>query len=503
MSFTAIVFCYFIQANPLLSAKYGISSPNSPPLPQPDDGLSQANSSFLCNHLATFLSQSAIVDRYLLSDNILSLPSEYSLFIDVFSNVGANSYYSRDIKDSSPHYSIISWFLDLLIPFILFLSVVSLCFFSDSRSLSLSNHSFFFTCVFISIMCFIPLGFPIDDIHFSPAQQSLHSKEFEFDLNDHFDLDPADSSVDIPDDNMRAALCRSIGSEDDCSPSEFDLAQITDFAGKNSSISDIEGSEYLISINSFDISNNEITSLEPISNLGQISKLYIQTTDLSADPMDITDSNAYLNYSNRFSSVYLFGNPNIFDISVFYKSMGMLSFALSNSSLSIYIPLCRFELDTPFWTYFSNIFPLHDPNFSKDEYILPNNCSLNSNIGNKPYNCYGSQCPSIVLNEVYNPLSGEKECASISKEGSNGECFTVHDEYLRSYLRSNCGVSAEANGVLSVASLRSTATCTSLSLSDVSSDLSLITTLQGLEYVQGLDSEVNNIGLTELHLDGY
>ncbi|GKT33220.1 hypothetical protein ADUPG1_007200, partial [Aduncisulcus paluster] len=36
-----------------------------------------------------------------------------------------------------------------------------------------------------------------------------------------------------------------------------------------------------------------------------------------------------------------------------------------------------------------------------------------------------------------------------------------------------------------------------------SSDLSLITTLQGLEYVQGLDSEVNNIGLTELHLDGY
>ncbi|GKT37405.1 hypothetical protein ADUPG1_003343, partial [Aduncisulcus paluster] len=145
-----------------------------------------------------------------------------------------------------------------------------------------------------------------------------------------------------------------------------------------------------------------------------------------------------------------------------------------------YIPLCRSENDDEFTTFISALFPLV-PN-DKSEYeqnIAPNMCILNTNYESAPYYCTGvGECPSIVLNEVYNPLSGEKECASISKEGSNGECFTIHDEYLRSYLRSNCGVSAEANGVLSVASLRSTATCTSLSLSDVSSDLSLITTLQ-------------------------
>ncbi|GKT37361.1 hypothetical protein ADUPG1_010161, partial [Aduncisulcus paluster] len=125
-----------------------------------------------------------------------------------------------------------------------------------------------------------------------------------------------------------------------------------------------------------------------------------------------------------------------------------------------------------------------------------------------------SECPSIVRNEVYNSIDGvnEKQCAFIAKEGSDGECYTVHDDNIRQYLKDYCLSEGdpEMNGIISVATMRSKLTCSSLSLSEVvfssSSSVSTvdeITTLQGLEYAQGTDSNGESIGLTSLNIDGY
>ncbi|GKT30982.1 hypothetical protein ADUPG1_005710, partial [Aduncisulcus paluster] len=78
------------------------------------------------------------------------------------------------------------------------------------------------------------------------------------------------------------------------------------------------------------------------------------------------------------------------------------------------------------------------------------------------------------MNEVYNSVDGvnEKQCAFIAKEGSSGECYTVHDDSIRQYLKDQClstsGV--ESNGVISVATMRSVLTCTSLSLPSIATD---------------------------------
>ncbi|GKT19264.1 hypothetical protein ADUPG1_011471, partial [Aduncisulcus paluster] len=165
------------------------------------------------------------------------------------------------------------------------------------------------------------------------------------------------------------------------------------------------------------------------------------------------------------------------------------------------------ENDNDYWTFITTVFPIHSSNSDyKDRYYLPNSCTLNNE---DDYVCdsetYPTQCPSIVLNEVYNSVDevNEKQCAFIAKEGADGECFTVHDDSIRQYLKAYClsESDVEANGIISVGTMRSDLTCSSLSLSAIVSDASSsistldeLTTLQGLEY---------GTLLTSLTVDGY
>ncbi|GKT28083.1 Acidic leucine-rich nuclear phosphoprotein 32 like protein, partial [Aduncisulcus paluster] len=182
----------------------------------------------------------------------------------------------------------------------------------------------------------------------------------------------------------------------------------------------------------------------------------------------------------------------------------------SNSSHFISFEGAQSEDDTDYWTFITTVFPFHSSD-NKDAYCISNSCPLNSNPGNSPYNCDTSNpslCPSIVLNEVYNSIDAvnEKQCAFIAKEGSAGECYTVHDDNIRAYLSdptNGCLSSSdiESNGMISVATLRSSLSCpsSSLSLSSIVADMGIssvnsITTLQGLEYATSL---------TSLTLDGY
>ncbi|GKT23579.1 hypothetical protein ADUPG1_012471, partial [Aduncisulcus paluster] len=179
--------------------------------------------------------------------------------------------------------------------------------------------------------------------------------------------------------------------------------------------------------------------------------------------------------------------------------------------------LCRSESDDAYWSFIRSVFPIHNSSTSKvhfdtskDRNYLPNNCPLNEKPGNRPYSCdpnIKSECPSIVLNGVYNSVDGvnKKQCAFIAKEGINGECYTVHDDNIRAFLSepSNGCLSSsdiETNGVISVATLRSSLRCSSLNLSTIARSMGLssvndITTLQGLEYAQGTDSSNNPEGI--------
>ncbi|GKT35147.1 hypothetical protein ADUPG1_008365, partial [Aduncisulcus paluster] len=162
------------------------------------------------------------------------------------------------------------------------------------------------------------------------------------------------------------------------------------------------------------------------------------------------------------------------------------------------------EDDADYWTFITSVFPIHDESSSyTSKYFIPNSCPLNIT----EYSCAStsSLCPSIVLNEVYNSIDGvnEKQCAFIAKEGSAGECYTVHDDDIRQYLKDYClsGNDPETNGIISAATMRSKLTCSSLSLFEVVSSSSSsvstvdeITTLQGLEYATSL---------TSLNIDGY
>ncbi|GKT20730.1 hypothetical protein ADUPG1_011754, partial [Aduncisulcus paluster] len=90
---------------------------------------------------------------------------------------------------------------------------------------------------------------------------------------------------------------------------------------------------------------------------------------------------------------------------------------------------------------------------------------------------------------VYNDIEEVKQCAWIAKEGDNGECYTIHDDNVRSYLTNTLNLTTESNGILTIPTLLGLT-----SAIDLSGIASSVTSLQGLEYV---------VNVTSLTLDGY
>ncbi|GKT35667.1 hypothetical protein ADUPG1_008778 [Aduncisulcus paluster] len=267
--------------------------------------------------------------------------------------------------------------------------------------------------------------------------------------------------VHIPDKLFRSMICnRAWYLETDCDISEYKMAYINDGNVDFGLISSYVGTEYLINEYYASDVNTYATSCKPFSSLSQLSYLIMGYAD----------------------------NPILSD-----------------------------ESDDDYFSFIMSVFPIHDRETQyKTDFFLPNNCPINSDPGNTPFNCdpeSESECPSIVLNEVYNSVDGvnEKQCAFIAKEGTNGECYTVHDDTIREFLKFNClSMTEESNGIISVGTMRSNLTCSSLSLCDIlsrsSSSISTvndITTLQGLEYAQGIESNGKHVGLTSLNIDGY
>ncbi|GKT27843.1 Acidic leucine-rich nuclear phosphoprotein 32 like protein, partial [Aduncisulcus paluster] len=312
--------------------------------------------------------------------------------------------------------------------------------------------------------------------------------------------------VYIPDGLFRGKVCDAAGYDITvdplCDVTEFEMAGINGyFESSGSHITSVEGAQYLINLYFFHGANTDVTSVYPISFLEQQSRLSFNQTSTTYN-VNIYDLNSLFTL-NRLYRLTIYGNEQIYDISVSFRNVGLSKMYIAYTNYSEFTPLCRSEDDTDYWTFITTVFPIHSST-DKDKYFIPNSCPLNSNPGNSPYNCDTSNisCPSIVLNEVYNSVDGvnEKQCAFIAKEGDNGECYTVHDDSIRQYLKDQCLSTSdvESNGVISVATMRSVLTCTSLSIPSIATDrgisLNSITTLQGLEYATSL---------TSLTLDGY
>ncbi|GKT21382.1 hypothetical protein ADUPG1_011890 [Aduncisulcus paluster] len=185
----------------------------------------------------------------------------------------------------------------------------------------------------------------------------------------------------------------------------------------------------------------------------------------------------------RLFSVNLPGGTYSNDISSFYRNVDLTK--LSTHDDDYYIPLCRVEDDSQFKEYLGSVFP--HMAFALMDY-LKNDCPLNPTDSN---NCNGvANCPSLVLNEVYNAYSESAalECNEIAKKDvSSGSlvCYTVHDDNLRSYLKKTYLDISEDNGIIAVGSIRSRVTGR-FDMYNVTGGYGPVSTLQGLEYATSL-----------------
>ncbi|GKT36340.1 Proline-tRNA ligase, class IIa, archaeal-type like protein, partial [Aduncisulcus paluster] len=271
-----------------------------------------------------------------------------------------------------------------------------------------------------------------------------------------------------------------------------DIARISNsFDIETDKCDDITGLENFISGDFIDISEGDVSNIQPISKLTGLVRL-----TLGGSLPDLPD----IILLSRLLEVDVSKCPKLIDFSTTYRNIGMDELKLMSTVDNGYkTSVCRAESDAEFMEFLTTIFPTHSTDHI---YIYSfSNCPI-ANEGET--SCFGhDQCPYISRNEMYfefefgDSAMGIKECSTIAKTTySDGMmiCYTVHDDNIRSYLIDTYPDIAESTGMISVASIRSTVSG-SLNLStDVITPYGNVSSLQGLEYATGL---------TELNLDGY
>ncbi|GKT35724.1 hypothetical protein ADUPG1_008824, partial [Aduncisulcus paluster] len=330
----------------------------------------------------------------------------------------------------------------------------------------------------------------------------------------------------LPSSNLRRWICGIFNNtwSSLCDMSEYQFAEVDRIACSQSRIHTLEGTEYAIGAALISFSNNPIYSV-PDAYQYQTDKvrfLFGKTRPATMyEPPNITDL-SWLEYFNRLDYAEFSGNSSIYDGSVYFKNISMRYYIPSRGDALT--PICRSETDSDYWEFIRYIFPGIDYNYTDYQYYyLPyNSCELNSNANSTPWNCERtgpeSSCPSMYLNEVYNPITETKECAQIAKQvgsAANSDliCYTIHDDQIRTALIANNlknnSDDLESTGIISVPTLRSNITRSySFNLGEDVSDMSSVTTLKGLEYAQGRDLATGyeaktNAGLLHLNLNGY
>ncbi|GKT33304.1 hypothetical protein ADUPG1_007260, partial [Aduncisulcus paluster] len=269
--------------------------------------------------------------------------------------------------------------------------------------------------------------------------------------------------VHIPDFNLRDFICTDLGySTSDCDISAPEIRQQTsalDLSGYV--IHDLTGIELYSNVPTVSLGQSSVESVLPLDSLGQIYSLDMSSIS-SLDGIDSFEN------INRLRTVDTYSNEDFFDLSMFYRNLSLNYIRSSDKNDTESATLvCRSEDDSTFLSYISKVFPEYTIDTDLLSEILTSDCA---NTGNSYCDATDDHCPSIVLNEVYNPVTAVKECSAISKLGSNGECFTIHDDQVRLSFNIN---------------------------------QETITTLRGIEYLQGINDSNDALGLTYGVFTGY
>ncbi|GKT35552.1 hypothetical protein ADUPG1_008692, partial [Aduncisulcus paluster] len=270
----------------------------------------------------------------------------------------------------------------------------------------------------------------------------------------------------------------------------------------NSDLTNIEGSQYFLKLVNATFGQASISDISPLFSLTQLILLQLYCAHANCSTYNNIVDLSPLRQMIRLKSSNIYGNLNLYDFSVYYRNISLQTFRLaesgtlepSNESYDGRLPICRSESNTEYMAYLTDIFPNLPATFA---FILPNICPLAGMVDD---HCTGSDCPSILLNEVYNPESEGIECSYISKmvysSESDFNCHTIHDNSLRNYLSSSCSCVAESNGVIPVSTLRKCTGCSgSIDISSISGD---IHSIRGLEYF----SHITSLNISSFDLSG-
>ncbi|GKT20192.1 hypothetical protein ADUPG1_011692, partial [Aduncisulcus paluster] len=280
-------------------------------------------------------------------------------------------------------------------------------------------------------------------------------------------------SVHLADLALRKEVCSLLTSGDGlCDVSAFDFAATSFDLSINDAadITSLIGLSDCLNVSSVSLSSLSVTSVSVLTSLRQVVAMSLIALDTRTSMIDSTAvlSLSPLQSLSRLQTVSVYDNKHLFDVSVLYRNISLSALYISDTETGEYIPLCRSEDDETYWTYISTVYPVHESDSSlKARQFLATSCPLNS-YGT--FSCDVTEslsCPSIILNEVYNTSSEEKQCASIAKTSgsvSNGDltCYTVHDDNVRRYLINEClpdGNGDLDSGIISVATMRSKLSC--------------------------------------------
>ncbi|GKT33312.1 hypothetical protein ADUPG1_007264, partial [Aduncisulcus paluster] len=276
--------------------------------------------------------------------------------------------------------------------------------------------------------------------------------------------------VYIPDEDMRKSLCYTyypaIYNYTNCDISELEIAKIPEFSliyvAANSSntpkVTTMEGLESAIQISSLNINCNYVSGYPAVlvdpDYHNQLENLYISSSNVTS-LLTMKVLNLELSNFSQLKIVDLSGNPQINDISVFYRNIGMEQLILNGT-----VPLCHSEDQSTYLDFIQNVFPLHDAISTSESDLLVkyynNSCNIN-NTSPAPdtQRCSSNvDCPSIVANEIYVVNSegvGSKECAYIAFEYSDADfiqnVFPLHDaistsesDLLVKYYNNSCNI---------------------------------------------------------------
>ena len=157
----------------------------------------------------------------------------------------------------------------------------------------------------------------------------------------------AQTTVDIPDSNLRAAIAEALGKAPDDPILRSEMATLTRLLVGNAGISDLTGLEWAINLTGLNLEGNSISDISPLENLTNLTGLALEGNSISdISPLaNLTNLIGLTLYDNSISVItplanltnltvlFLSGN-SISDISPLANLTNLTTLFLNNASIS-------------------------------------------------------------------------------------------------------------------------------------------------------------------------